>query len=183
LKRFLILRAPLFAVALAAAQPAFAQQPATPPANSAAPNGMVLPVITPSHLAAARAVVVSSGLARSFDTNVPELMGQLYATVTQTRPELTNDLKDVLKNLQPEFQQQTAQVLDLAATAVAGQISESDLKQINDFFNSPSGKKYVDAQPEILTHIMDSIRSMTQQMSERMMTRVRDEMKKRGKTL
>ena len=155
-----------------------AQQAAKPPAAAPAQ-----PVLTPSHLAAARAVVISSGLARSFDTIVPELMGQLFANVTQTRPELTDDLKTVLSQLQPEFQKQTSQVLDLAAQAVASQVDEDSLKQINGFFTSPAGQKYVNAEPAMLTQMMNSIHGFTQQMSVQMMTRVRQEMQKRGKQL
>jgi len=157
-----------------------AQQPA--PAAPARPP-MVLPVITPSHMAAARGVVMSSGLSRSFTTIVPELMGQLFANITQTRPELTNDLKAVLTQLQPEFQKDTEQLIDAAAQAVAGQVDEPTLVQINAFFITPAGKRYVDAQPGMLSHMMDSIHLVTDQMSQQMLSRVRDELKKRGKTL
>jgi uncharacterized protein len=144
---------------------------------------MVLPVISPSHVAIARAVVISSGLSRSFDSVVPELMGQLFANVTQTRPELANDLKAVLTQLQPEFQSETGALIDAAAQSVAGQIDEADLTRINAFFTSPAGKKYVDAQPEMLDHMMTSVHDLTQQMSQEMMSRVRQELQKRGKQL
>ena len=163
-----------------------AQQSASPAAPAqAAPSQppMVLPVISPSHLAVARAVVVSSGLSRSFDTIVPELMGQLDLTVTRTRPELASDLKAVLDQLQPEFQAQTNQIINAAAQSVAGEIDEADLKQVETFFESPAGKKYVSAEPEMLTRMMGTIHDISEQMSEHMMTRVREEMKKRGKQL
>src|ERR1022692_3541935 len=99
----MISRAVVFVVALVAA-PAFAQQPAAPAAQPAVPQQAGTPgaAIPPSQFAAARDVVIASGLSRSFRGTVSDLTQQLETTVTRTRPDLTADLKVVLQQLAPE---------------------------------------------------------------------------------
>lgn len=193
-KPFLRFALPAIAIALLAGG-ASAQQKApavpAPAAPAAAPTAKpgaarplaVLPVISPSALAAARAVIVSSGLAQSFEPVIPELMNEIYLTITRTRPELATDMSAVLDQLKPEFMAHDDEMVNNAAEIAAGEIDEPDLVKIAAFFNSPAGKKYVTSEPEMLQRMMDTTHAWAQQMSEHMMTRVREEMKKRGKQI
>lgn len=185
---------PVIALACLAGGAFAAEKAAAPPAASATKTApapvmptitpaQVEPVISPAHLAAARAVIVGSGLSRSFKPVIPELMGQIDLTITRTRPELTADMNAVLTKLQPEFEAQSSEMVDNAAKIAAASIDTADLTKIAAFFNSPAGKKYVAAQPQMLQRLMVTTHAWTQRMSEHMMTRVREEMKKRGKQL
>lgn len=168
------------AVSIAAAQPVAAQD-ATPPATAPAPvPDLPQPQLPASALAAAHDVVVSSGMSRSFAPMVPDLMHQIVPLLTRTRPELTKDLSDVLKNLEPEFTKDGERMTDIAAQIYARRMSEDELKQTAAFFNSPIGKKYVDVQPAMLDELVVAMQSWTQELSNIMMTRVRQEMVKKG---
>ena len=164
---------------------AFAQQapaPATPAPPAASPS--VPPVATPeppaSQLAAARDVVVSSGMSRSFTPMIPQLMEQIGPVLTRTRPEMAKDLAEVLKQLQPEFDKKTDEMIDIAAHVYVRRMSEEELKQTAAFFNSPVGMKYVESQPAMLDELVVAMQAWTQQISNFMMTRVRQEMTKKG---
>jgi hypothetical protein len=117
---------------------------------------------------------------RSFAPMVPQLMGQIVPMVTRTRPELGPDLTAVLDQLKPEFVKDGDQMTDLAAHIYAQQMSEQELKDTAAFFNSPVGKKYVEVQPAMLDQLVVAMQSWTQKLSSVMMTRIREEMVKKG---
>ncbi|MGA2637850.1 DUF2059 domain-containing protein [Methylocella sp.] len=170
-----------FGLSLIAACPAVAQQqaPAAPPPAAAAPASPAGP-ITPTQLAAARALVIASGMSRSFTVIIPQFVNQIGSSLTETRPELTEDLKAVFAALAPEFDKQADEMTDIAAQIFAKHMSEADLKAAVAFFNSPSGKQYVAAQPPILTDIVTAMQGWQGKVSTNMMARVREEMKKKG---
>jgi len=155
------------ALALPALAPAAAQQ--APAAQIAA-----------SHMAAARDVVAGSGISRSFSAMIPQFSAQIAGTVTRTRPELINDMKAVLTQLQPEFDKMSAEMVDTAARIFAAKLSETELKDTATFFKSASGKKYVETQPLVLDELVAAMQGWTQKLSTDMMTLVRVEMKKKG---
>lgn len=161
--------------ALILAGAAAAQQTPVPPIPQPEPPAETL--------AAAREVVVSSGMARSFGPMVPDLMRQIVPTITRTHPELTKDLTDVVQQLEPEFVKDGEHMTDIAAHIYARQMSEDELKQTAAFFKSPAGAKYVDAQPGMLDELVVAMQSWTQELSNIMLNRVREEMAKRGHTV
>ncbi len=184
--RRVMIGAAALGAALIAAAPAGAQQPpaaATPNAPAAAPvPDLPQPEPPASTLAAAHDVVVASGMSRSFAPMVPDLMNQIVPLLTQTRPELKPDLTQVLKDLEPEFVKDGDRMTDIAAHIYARRMSEDELKQTAAFFATPAGKKYVEVQPGMLDELVVAMQSWTQQLSNIMMTRVRQEMVKKGHT-
>jgi hypothetical protein len=136
-----------------------------------------------SQLAAAKEVVVASGVTRSFDIFVPQIMIQIKETVTRTRPEYADDLDAVLKQLGPEFMAFNTQMVDQAAQVFAKNMTEAELKDTAAFFSSPSGKKYIASQPAILDELVGDVQAWTKRISIQMMDRVRAEMKKKGHIL
>ena len=163
------------------------QAPAAPadatPAAPAAPLPSLpqpQPDIPPTQLAAARDVVISSGMARSFEPMVPQLEEQIPLVVTRTRPEYAKDLTGVLAGRAPEFATKTQEMIDIAAKIYARGMSEDELKTTAAFFNSPAGKRYVDAQPIMLDQLVVAMQAWTQETSSYMMKRVQVEMEKKG---
>ena len=153
--------------------------PNTPPGQT----GPAAAAPSPSHLAAARALVIGCGMSRSFSIIIPQFMDQIGSSLTQTRPEIAQDLNAVLTQLKPEFDRQADEMVDIAAQIFVKQMSEPDLKAAVAFFESPAGKKYVETQPAFLTEVVTAMQGWQGKISTDMMTRVRAEMKKRGHEL
>ena len=168
-----------FLLALLVAASGSRAQPAAPntPPGQTAPSPAAP---SPSHLAAARALVVACGMSRSFSIIIPQFMDQIASSLTQTRPELRHDLNDVLTGLKPEFDKQADEMVDIAAQIYVKQMGEPDLKAAVAFFESPAGKKYVETQPAFLTEVVTAMQGWQGKISTDMMTRVRAEMKKKG---
>jgi uncharacterized protein len=173
------------AALLALSGPALAQtRPATPaPAAPAAP-APATPAAqpSPSHLAVAREVMLNSGIARSFDSMLP-VFGEQIKQAAVTRPELSKDLDAVLESLQPEMEMQKQELISTAARIYAARLSEAELKDIAAFFRTPSGRRYVETQPQVLDDMVQQMQGWTQRVSQYVMVRVRAEMGKRGHNL
>lgn len=173
-----ILAAALPGLASAQAQKAPAPKPAAQSAPSAAPAAAP----SPSHLALAREVMLSSGIARSFDSIIPAFADQIRQQAV-TRPELAKDLNEVLTALQPEMELQKQRMVDTAAKIYADKLTEAELKEIAAFFRSAAGKRYVESQPAVLDEMVQAMQTWTQEVSEYVMVRVRAELGKRGHQL
>ena len=171
------------AVAQQPARPA-APAPAAPvpaaPAPSASAPGAPAP--SASHLAAAREVALASGIVRSIDVIPPQLFDRLREQIV-ARPELSKDLNDVLKAIEPEMELQKQKAVNAIALIYAGAMTEAELKDTITFFNSPSGKKYVETQPAVLDDLVREMQVWSQELAEYVMIRVRAEMQKKGHQL
>jgi hypothetical protein len=167
------------AMALSAV-PALAQQtvPATPAPPAPAAAAPVQP--TAAHLAAAKDVIQLSGLSRSFEFVVPQFMDQLRQTFATTRPEIMTELTNTLMQLRPEFEAQKNDLLMAASRIFAGRMSEAELKEVATFFRSPTGQRYVAAQPLMMDDLFQEMQSWSRRLSDLMMTRTRAEMKKKN---
>ena len=180
IKTSLRIAAALLAATLACST-ASAQQSATGRVSGA--TVVPLPNATPAHVAAARDLVIASGLSRAFMPLIGELNSQINMTVTQTRPDLIPDMKATLDALQPEFMQYGDEMIGVAARVYTALLSEQECRDAAAFFNSPLGKKYVEAQPSIFVSITPALDQWRKSMSVRRYERVSAEMKKKGHEL
>jgi hypothetical protein len=182
---------PFFAMPPSGAAPAGAPAPAAQsagapaagaPTAAAGPQQAGTPgaTIPESTFAAARDLVVASGMSRSFDAAINDLSSRLVTTITRTRPDLAPDLKSVMQQLATEFGRQSDTMINNAARIYASALTEQEIKDCVTFFNSPAGKRYVGFEPMILVNLDDAMKSWTQGVSAGMMGRVREEMKKKG---
>lgn len=156
---------------------ATAQQPARAPQAT----GSQQP--SPAHLAAARDVVMQSGISKTYDLFYPQLADNLVNSMSRTRPELRNDLIATVKALKPEFDKRDAEMVDATARYFAAAMSEQALKDTAAFFKSEAGKQYVLMQPQVIDQMMAALDVWNRRMSEDIVTRVREEMRKKGHTL
>lgn len=159
-------------------------RPAAPAAQAAPqqsePDTIPIPQATSAHLSAARELVVRSGMSRSFEAAIPNMMRQLNTTVTRTRPELTNDLKVTLDQLLPEFMKLSDEMVENGARIYTALLNEQECKDAVAFFKSPLGTKFIDVQPIIFGNLADVMEPWTKHLSQVMYERARDEMKKKG---
>jgi hypothetical protein len=157
----------------------YAQTPApNPPApNPPAPSA---PEPTAAHLAAARELVIASGMSRSFSALVPQTIERLAATFIQTRPELAPDLNVVLAELKPVFEKRTDKIIDAAARIFTRLMSEAEIKAADAFFASAAGKKYVEVEPAFFNEVVNAMQDWQQTLSQDLLASVRDAMKKKG---
>lgn len=136
--------------------------------------------ISPSHLALATEVVKLSGMSRSIETIVPEMVQKARLLFTQTRPEIAAELDKSIKALEPEFQGQKDVALRLAGEAFGARLSEAELKDVEAFFKSTAGQKFVSSQPGIMEDMFRSLDAFNLRLSQFVVDKLREDMKKRG---
>lgn len=150
--------------------------PAQNPSQAAQPQ---LPEPSASAMALARELIVAAGVSRSFEGIVPQLMIELQQSVLQVRPNIGKDLDDVLIQIKPEFDGQRAEMMTAAAKIYARTLSEADMKDSLAYFKSAAGQRYVAAQPQMLDQLFNDMQGWSQKLSEQLLKRTREELKKR----
>ncbi|HRF07272.1 MAG TPA: DUF2059 domain-containing protein [Xanthobacteraceae bacterium] len=140
---------------------------------------------TPSanQLKLARQVVDTSGAAKSFDSVIPQIFQQVYATYTQQNPDLSKEIAAVMQGLIPEFDKRKEEIAVIVSRAFAAKFSEAELNDILAFYNSPTGKKLVTEHSEILRDAFGKTQEWGGKLSQQLVDRLKDEMKKKGHTI
>ncbi len=154
---------------------AAAQQPPAPAAADAEPSA--------SHLAAARELVLSTGMKRTFDAAIPDLLNKIGDSYRQTEPNLMPDLVPVLTMLKMEFASRTDELVDKAAHIYAKIMTEEQIRATVAFFSSDAGKKYIEVQPIFFNATINAMQDWHDKISQEIIQRMRDEMKKKGHNL
>lgn len=184
----LMVRAGVAAFTLAATMTAALAQTAAPapaapivaPPPIAAPAAPAAPALSAAHLEAAMEVAKLSGMTRSTDTLIPQTVDKARQLFTQMRPELAADIDKSIKALQPDFDGLVGESQKIVAQAFGARLSEGELKDIAAFFKSAAGQKFVSAQPGILDDMFRDMEPFTQRLSQTVVDKLRDDLKKRG---
>jgi uncharacterized protein len=160
-------------------------QETSPPAASPAPAAPTAPAAAPgapsqAAVSAADKILNDIGVKQSIAAVVPGMMAELEANVTRTRPEIKDSLRATLRAIQPEFDQSARDAYDQAATLLASQMSEKEITDVAAFFESPSGKKYIAVTPVFVQKLADLTAPWRDKLSTDIVTRARQEMKKKG---
>lgn len=134
---------------------------------------------SPSHLQAARTVIMASGLERSLDAILPDIFQHVRQTFT-TRPELAKDLEEVIQKAAPRFERAKEEIVDTAAKIFTSQLTEAELTDIGAFFNSSSGKRYVATQPVVIEQMYNELQEYQQTLSLVVINSIRAELEARG---
>jgi len=155
--------------------------PAAPTAGGAGASASSNLIFAPSHLQAAREVIMESGIVRSFDAFIPQFVEQARETMGSTRPELIKDLDDIAKTLPPKLGDFRNEIVEIGARVYANRLSEQELREVSAFFKTPAGSKYVNLQPQILQELFGEMQGWTQRLGVRVVELFREELKKRGR--
>jgi hypothetical protein len=174
----LMLAAATFAARAQQAQPAAPAPSAPAPAAPAAPGTPAEP--SPAALAAADSVLTDMGIKRTLGLVVPGMLTELERNVTTTRPDIKAQLRDTLRSIQPEFDKSAQDMYAKATALMVTMLSEKDIEDVAAFFSSPAGKKYLAAEPQFMQRFGEIVGPWREQMSTDIVTRARQEMKKKG---
>lgn len=128
----------------------------------------------------ARQIITASGEVRALQPLIPSVMQQTYTTFVQQNPDLQKPLVETMQQLQPEFMKDQAEVTDLMARSYASHFTEAELKEILGFYNTPTGKKLVAELPKVIEESLAGAREWAVKFSDKVVARVREEMKKKG---
>jgi hypothetical protein len=135
---------------------------------------------SPAAIESASRLIAGLGLKQSLDVVVPVLFGEFEKNVVATRPELKDPLHQVLVSLVPEFTKGEPAVLADVAHAMASKLTDSEIKEVLAFYDSPTGKKFVAAEPAFVNTLQTAGTAWRQKLADDLLPRVREELKKKG---
>jgi hypothetical protein len=135
---------------------------------------------SPAAIQSANRLIAELGLIQSLNVVVPVLFGEFEKNIVATRPELKDPLHQVLVALVPEFENGEPAVLDDVAHVMASKLTEAEIKEVLAFYESPTGKKFVAAEPAFVNELQVAGSNWRQKLADDLLPRVREELKKKG---
>jgi len=159
-------RSGLFALAaiamLSAALPAAAQQPSA------------------SAIANAKTILAAKNTQNIYEPVLIGVIERAKVTLIQANLNLQQPLKEVAEQLAKEFADRGNAVGNELAKRYAAAFTEQELKDLVAFYTSPLGRKTIETEPRVLQDSMIYMEEWADKLSEEVLTRFRQEMKKRG---
>lgn len=135
---------------------------------------------SPGALAVAKELLEIKGAENLLGPIVPGVVETAKNTLMQANPNLVKELNEVAVQLRSELAPRGAEVTQEFVVLYAQRFSEPELKQIVAFYRSPLGKKLLTDEPAIMDQGFKQAQNWANRLSEQVIARFRDEMKKRG---
>jgi hypothetical protein len=158
--------------------------PATPPAPAspapAAPADATPAPPSVAALTAADQLLIGMGVKDAIRKTVPAMMAEFEQNITTTRPEIRNSLRETLVAIKPQFDQSAEQTYSKAQALLALAMSEKELQDVAAFFASQTGKKFLAIEPAFFQRLQDVLGPWHEELSTDIVTKARQEMKKKG---
>lgn len=135
---------------------------------------------SPDGIAAAKELMTITGADKNMDIMMANMIPQFAAIQKQQRPDQAAAIDEVFASLSTRMMARKQEMLDLIAPLYAERFSADELKQVIAFFKSPTGVKFVAAQPDILQRSMLIGQQWGQRIGAEIDAEVRRELKKKG---
>jgi hypothetical protein len=135
---------------------------------------------SPGALAAARELLEIKGAQNMLGPIVPGVVETAKNSLMQSNPNLIKDLNEVAVQLRTELAPRSVEVIQEFMVLYAQKFTEAELKQIVGFYRSPVGQKLVADEPAVMDQGFKQAQNWANRLSEQVIARFRDEMKKRG---
>ena len=134
-------------------------------------------------MATAKELVAITGTTALFTPLVPGVIEQTKNLFLQQNPNLNKDLSDVSTKLRTDLTPRLEELNTEVARLYASRFTEPELKDILVFYKTATGKKMLTEQPVVVESSMKFAQDWANKLSDEVMVKMRDEMKKKGHAL
>ena len=138
------------------------------------------PKPSPTAIATAQKLIKITGAVTLFNPLIPGVVEQAKLLFLQQNPDLAKDLNEVAAKLRAEYEPKLSELTKHVATLYAQRFTEAELKQLLTFYESPLGKKLLTQQPLIVDSSMKYAQNWANNLSDKVIAQMREDMKKRG---
>lgn len=138
---------------------------------------------SPAAIAAAKELLVLKGGDLPFSPVVFNVIDKVKNVFIPTNPNLTKELNEVAAKLRKEYEPKRAELLNDIARMYAERFSEQEIKSLITFYKSPLGRKMVTDEPQIIDQSLRYVENWGNDLSDEVLSKFRDEMKKKGHDL
>ncbi|HTQ81870.1 MAG TPA: DUF2059 domain-containing protein [Pseudolabrys sp.] len=134
-------------------------------------------------LATAKQLVVVTGTMSLFNPLIPGVIEQAKLLLLQQDPGLAKDLNEIASQMRTDLAPRSVELSNEVATLYASNFTDDELKTILAFYQSPVGKKVLDRQPQVVDSSMKFAQNWANKLSDEVIAKMREELKKRGHNL
>ena len=134
-------------------------------------------------IAVAKQLIETTGATAVFNPLIAGVVEQAKLLFLQQNPSLAPDLNEVAAKIRKDLQPRFSEITDAVAKTYASNFTEQELKDILAFYQTPTGKKFLVAQPKVIETSMAFAGDWANKLSDEVIAKMRDEMKKRGHAL
>ncbi len=134
-------------------------------------------------MSTAKELIAVAGATSLFGPLVAGVVEQAKVLYLQQDPSLAKDLNEISAQLRTELQPRFSELNDEVARLYATNFSEQELKEILTFYKTPTGKKLLAEQPKVVDASMKFAQDWANKLSDQVVAKMRDELKKRGHAL
>ena len=131
----------------------------------------------------AKQLIAATGATAVFNPLIAGVVEQAKILFLQQNPALAKDLNEVAAKIRADLQPRFSEISDEVAKLYAANFTEQELKDVLAFYQSPSGKKLLTTQPKVIDASMGFAGDWANKLSDEVIAKMRDEMKKRGHPL
>jgi uncharacterized protein len=134
-------------------------------------------------MATAHELIKVTGATELFNPLIAGVVEQAKILYLQQNPALAKDLNEIATKMRADLAPRFSQLTDEIATLYATRFTDAELKQILVFYQSPVGKKLLAQQPRVIDDSMKFAQTWANKLSDEVVAKMRDELKKRGHAL
>ena len=131
-------------------------------------------------MATAKELIASTGAAAVFNPLISGVVEQAKLLFLQQNPALVNDLNEIANQMRTDLAPRFVDLTDEMARLYATHFTDQELKAILVFYQSPVGKKLLAQQPTVVDDSMRFAQDWANKLSDQVIAKMREELKKRG---
>jgi len=134
-------------------------------------------------IATAKELIAVTGATGVLNPLIAGVVEQAKLLFLQQDPGLAKDLNEVAAKLRTDLQPRFVEITNEVALLYAQNFSEQELKEILAFYKTPAGQKLLKTQPKVIDSSMAFAQTWANKLSDEVIAKMREELKKRGHTL
>jgi uncharacterized protein len=131
-------------------------------------------------MATAKELIASTGSAAVFNPLIAGVVEQAKLLFLQQNPALADDLNEIANQMRTDLAPRFVDLTDEMARLYATHFTDQELKAILVFYQSPIGKKLLAQQPTVVDDSMRFAQDWANKLSDQVIAKMREELKKRG---
>jgi hypothetical protein len=135
---------------------------------------------TAAATATANELIKVTGATTLFNPLIAGVVEQAKIPFLQQNPALAGDLNEIATKIRADLAPRFSELTDEVARLYATHFTEQELKDILTFYKSPVGQKLLAQQPQIIDSSMKFAQSWANKLSEEVVAKMREELKKKG---
>ncbi|HZL61273.1 MAG TPA: DUF2059 domain-containing protein [Pseudolabrys sp.] len=131
-------------------------------------------------IASAKELVAVTSSMTLFTPLITGVVEQAKLLFLQQNPGLSKNLNEISEKLRTDLAPRLVELSDEVAKLYATNFTEPELKAILAFYQSPAGKKLLTQQPKVVDASMNFAQGWANKLSDEVIGKMREELKKRG---